>query len=409
MTDILSTLHKASDENVYQYLWRVCSAKDCGLLNLSWPELADAINRELHPNSDSEWLQESVYRKDYRAAKLYYDNVFSKFNDEAINDIEAKKQELRKISMQAADQRRELRKYERLEARAEHLHEIILQAVKDLPPFEIEQPIYYTSQNSPCEAILFLNDWHYGMKTDTIWNRYNCEICRKRVNLLCERVCNYLRLHKIQKLNIVLLGDMAHGAIHVNARVAAEEAVCEQLIHVSELLAQLIHTLSGYVADIEVYSTYGNHMRTVQNAKESIHSDNMERIIPWWLKARFDNYKGVEVVEQDEYNEMLHIPVCGYNVIAVHGDLDNLRKIGTTMHTMFSKCCGIDVDYVVMGDKHHAENIEALGIDCTIVPALCGTDDYAHGKRLYSEPGQVMMIFDPEYGRECVYTIRFEI
>lgn len=113
------------------------------------------------------------------------------------------------------------------------------------------------------EAILCLTDWHYGMTCDNIFNQYNPDICRARVSTLKAEVERRLRLHNVSVLHVALLGDFAHGAIHVGTRVESAELVSDQLIHVSEILAELLHALSMVVDRVCVYSTYGNHMRTV--------------------------------------------------------------------------------------------------------------------------------------------------
>ena len=40
-------LSKAPDESELQYIWRVCSAKDSGVIELTWTELAEILNKEL--------------------------------------------------------------------------------------------------------------------------------------------------------------------------------------------------------------------------------------------------------------------------------------------------------------------------------------------------------------------------
>lgn len=60
---------------------------------------------------------------------------------------------------------------------------------------------------------------------------------------------------------------------------------------------------------------------------------------------------------------------------------------------------------VILADKHHLEEFEELGIEAMIVRSLCGTDEYANGKRLYSTPGQLLMTFN-EDGRDASYQIR---
>ena len=98
--------------------------------------------------------------------------------------------------------------------------------------------------------------------------------------------------------------------------------------------------------------------------------------------------------------------VCGYNICCTHGDLDNIRYFGVTMNTIFTRLYGSAIDYTVSADKHHIEQLDRLGIDSTIVPALCGTDGYANDKRLYSNPAQTIMVFNPEYGKDAVYNVR---
>lgn len=257
---------------------------------------------------------------------------------------------------------------------------------------------------SETEAVLCLNDWHYGMVCDNVFNRYNPAICRERVQALLGEVKRRLLLHKVSVLHILLLGDFAHGAIHTSARVESCELVSDQLMQVSELLAELIHELSQPVRLVKVYATYGNHMRTVQNKKDSVHADNMEKIIPWWLQARFAQNDRIRFCPS--MYEFILLPVCGENLCAVHGDLDTVRQFGVTANTLFSRKFGITIDRAIMADKHHAESVDPFGIDSLIAPSLCGTDNHANGKRLYADPSQLMAIFQPGYGMDARYYIK---
>ena len=216
---------------------------------------------------------------------------------------------------------------------------------------------------------------------------------------------DFLILNKIDTLTIITLGDAAHGSIHTSCRVQAEEDTCDQLMHVSEIMAEAINNLSSVVNHINVYSCYGNHMRSIQNKNDSIHSDNMEKIIPWWLRQRLQNNPKVNIIES-EYKEFTRINILGTHICAVHGDLEkDFKKIGTTINTIFSKKFGETIDYTISADKHHIEEFEQLGIKSVLVPSLCGTDDYANNGRLYSESGQTLIIFNDTYGRESTYHI----
>ena len=158
---------------------------------------------------------------------------------------------------------------------------------------------------------MFWSDWHYGMITDNIWNKFNTEICKNRVKAFIEISKEFIRLNNIDVLNVVMLGDSAHGSIHSTCRVESEEKTCEQLMHVSEIMAEALDDLSKVVNHITLYSCYGNHMRTIQNKSESIHSDNMERIVPWWIEQRLQNNKKIEVA-YSEYKEFTKLNAVSY-------------------------------------------------------------------------------------------------
>lgn len=79
-------------------------------------------------------------------------------------------------------------------------------------------------------------------------------------------------------------------------------------MHVSELIAEAVNDLSSIVNSVVVYSCYGNHLRTVQNKKDSVHSDNIEKIVPWWLKQRLQNNPKI-VITESEYKEFTKLNI----------------------------------------------------------------------------------------------------
>ena len=392
---------KPEEENEEQYIYRICSTKESS--GMTWKEIADIINRSLNNN-----YTESAYRKKYQmfqnGLKACQKQVFS--DDEYLKKIQEERRELEKAKKQFQDQRREYNKILARDARSEHLVEELIKVANRLDETKMLPHSGFPLVSSNNEAVLVLTDWHYGMVTDNIWNKYNTQICRERVGMLCDKTKEYLQLHKVNKLHIMLLGDFISGSIHSTVRVASEENTCEQLIHVSELLAEAISELSAPVNYVEVYCTYGNHARTVQKKEDSIHSDNMERIIGWWLDCRLLGNNKIHVWTNMPY-EFIHCVVCGHNIIGVHGDLENYNKLGIDMHTLFTKQYGVDVEYVFMGDKHNNKQYDSYGIETTLVSSLCGTDDYANNKRLYSKAGQTLCIFNKEDGKVCSYNITF--
>lgn len=399
-------LQKLSTENESQYIWKVGQAKDYGLIDNTWEELTPILNTQCGI-SEEDFRGSSAWRKRYRVMQQAWDDVFSKsqFANEHIVNIQEQKDELYKAKRQLFDQRREYNKILTSDARADHLVEKLIEAANLVPLQNYSNIFAFKNNVSNEEAILALSDWHYGQISNNIWNSYNTNICRQRVANLFEKVSIALEKHRIKTLHIVLLGDFVNGSIHVGSRVAAEENTCEQLMHVSELLANLINALSVYVDKVNVYSTYGNHARTIQNKNDSIHADNMERVIPWWLKQRLMNNSKVNIIDS-EYYEFIYFNVCGYDIVATHGDIDNFKNIGVTINSLFSKKYGKTIDYTFSGDKHHLESFEQFGIESALVGSLCGTDEFANNKRLYSYPMQTLCIFTPEDGKLCSYNIK---
>ena len=395
-----NTNFKPEEENEEQYIHRICSMKDSS--GMTWKEIASIINKALNKN-----YTESAYRKRHQmfqsGLKACQKQVFS--DGEYLKSVQEAKDELYKATKQLQDQRREYNKQLTKVARFEHLENELITAAERLSA-EKFLSFGYPLNTSDNDAVLILTDWHYGMVTDNIWNEYNTDICVERVNILCAKANEYLKLHAVDNLHVLLLGDFVHGGIHNSARVASEELVCEQLMNVSELLSEAIEHLSANVNNVFVYSTFGNHARTIQDKHDSIHSDNMERIIPWWMNQRLKGNNKIEVINNDLY-EFIYLNACGHDIIATHGDLENFKKFGMDMHTLFSRKYGLDVEYVFSGDKHHFENIDSYGIDNTLVGSLCGTDEYANNKRLYSKAGQTLCIFNKEDGKVCTYNINF--
>ena len=394
-------LQRLPGETQEQYFYRICMMKDS--LGFTWPQMAEIFNEEFGCEKT-----DSAYRKKWAAFNQIFNANTDKLVGESkyLRELKEQTDELYKAKRQLYDQRREYNKMLVNDARARHLSERLIEAANIAPLQNYSDMFNFNSSISDEEATLFLSDWHYGQVSNNIWNEYNVKICKERVSKLFSKVISAIQDHKINTLHIALLGDFVNGGIHTSCRVASEENTCEQLMHVSEIIANFINEVSAYVSQVNVYSTYGNHARSIQKKEDNIHADNMERVIPWWLAQRLkDNYK-VNVIDS-EYYEFIYFNVCGYNVVCTHGDLDQFKNIGVTVNSIFTKKYGKSIDYTFSADKHHLESFEQFGIESTLVGSLCGTDEFANNKRLYSNPMQTLCIFTPEDGKKCTYNIKF--
>ena len=377
-------------------------------------------------DADYSELAEYIYGKQYAsdvARRMMYgskktlelleredeESLRSSTPSETLREIEQKKADLQKERQRFFDQRREYNKLVNADGRWENLHAAIKRAAAALPEtvgvFDNHEYTWAWEDGAVWnEAVLVLCDWHYGMTTNNIANTYNTAICEGRVEAVVEAAIDRLNLHSVKRLHVVLLGDFVHGGIHVSARVAAEELVCDQLIQVSEIIARAIYKLSKYVPEVLVHHTYGNHGRVTPNKKESVHRDNFERLIGWWLEERFANNDSVKILPESE-TEFITFQACGHWICATHGDLDSVNQSPRLLSSLFRKQYGVDIECVLLADKHHRESFEELGVTAMISGALCGTDNYASEKRLFSTPSQLLLIFNSIGGLDAEYRL----
>lgn len=372
-------------------------------------------------DADYSELSEKLYGRSYAsdvARRMLYGSrkTLELVDEELMNGIDDKSVRedianeiavLRKEKQKYYDQRREFNKLLSNDGRREHMFESMAKSASELNEtigrcyeyFQIDDED--VSEN---DAVLVLSDWHYGLVADNVFNKYDTKICRERVQCVFEKAIKRALLHDCRKMHIVILGDMVHGAIHTSARVASEELVCDQIMQVAEILAQSIELTCQCIPEVKVYMTYGNHGRTVQNKNDNIHRDNMERIIPWWLKQRLANHKSIEVVDNFD-NEFLFINARGHYICASHGDLDSVSSSPRLLGALFAKKYGVNIECILLGDKHHHESFDELGITAILCGSLCGADEYANSKRLFSKPEQLLLIVNEEVGIDAEYRI----
>ena len=405
--EVLAILERRANETAIEHQKRLVYGKlrDKTLQDVDFSEIAEAIYGQEY---SSDVARRMIYGSRKTLEAMDMDCVDTITDCDMLAELEAKTLELRKERQRFADQRREFNKLIARDGRKEHLYDALIEAANNLDQtvgvmFDGECDMY--AEHYGNEAVLVFSDWHYGLVTDNVFNKYNTEICKERVAAVVYTAIDKIRLHKCNKLHIVVLGDLFHGAIHTSARVASEELVCDQLMQVSEILAQSILQLSGYVNETYVYMTYGNHGRTVQNKADSIHRDNMERLVPWWLEERFRNHEDIIVVP-DSGTEFIFVDAAGHDIVASHGDLDSVKESARVLPTLFSKRYGKNVECIILGDKHHRESFEELDVLSMRVGSLCGSDDYANNKRLYSSPSQLLFIVNDKYGIDAEYRIR---
>ena len=132
-------LKKQENENDEQFIWRICQYKDSGMLDVSWDDVADIINKEL--GMEDSPFTEAAFRKPYQQAKRFYDaGVFNEdAKDNYLSELRLQRQELEKEKVKVRDERNELRRMLREEARKESYVDLIKRTISE----SIVEPLLY--------------------------------------------------------------------------------------------------------------------------------------------------------------------------------------------------------------------------------------------------------------------------
>lgn len=392
-------LKKYDNETELEYIKRLVYGK---LVD----KTIDADFIELSPLIFDYQFSSSECRKRMYGMKFLFEKIDkNKLNNiddnEVLIDIEEKIKELAKEKIRFQDQKREYRNYLRADARFEHLKETMKNEIiklNEIKPFSIANIL--TNSNN-IHGVLILSDWHIGLKEKNYWNEVDIEIMKKRVEELQNKVIHICERHKINTLHIELLGDCINGLIHVTTRISNEEDTIQQTMICSEILSNMLVNLAKKIPNIKFYSCTGNHGRCVANAKESLDTENFEKLIPWYLQTRLKNINNVEFVENKFDDNIIVYQFLNETIFAVHGHEDKINKSVDELSKMFK----LFPSELHMGHFHSYYEKEDHDISVVVNGTLSGVDKFAKHIRKTSKPEQTMLIYN-ENGRECTYKIK---
>lgn len=357
----------------------------------------DIINKELGTD-----YAESSLRGIYKVYSEVYDEILENVKDSNILDeIEMKTIELEKEKIKFQDQKREYRALLRTDARFEHL---VNEMKKSISSLNKKIPLVNTynekfNYKDSTEAVIILSDWHFGIKEKNYWNEISIDILKNRINNLKNHIIKYSKRHNVNTLHVEILGDMINGLIHIGTRISNEEDVIEQTMHCAELIAEFLNELAVHIPRIKVYSTMGNHGRCSSNIKESLDTENFERLIPWYLNGRLEN--NVELMDNIYEDDIIIYELLNETIFAVHGHNDKIKSAVNELSKMFKKF----PTELHLGHYHSYYEFEDHDITTTVNGTASGVDKFAKKIRKTSTPMQTLVIYNNK-GRECTYKIK---
>lgn len=380
------------NENEEQFIWRIGQAKDKGLLDVDWNQIADIVNSEFRED-ESVHRNESAYRKPYQQAKRFYEaGVFTQYNDDSYaSELRAAKHDIRKEKQKLFDERVALNKILREEGRKESMVDIVKRA------FDEHEPVMFDYvPNNICDSdndlIIHLTDVHCGMNVDSPFNQFNITVLKKRLINYLDKINEIQQTYKSQNAYLILGGDLIHGIIHLNARIEAKENIVAQIMNISDLIGNFIFELSKMFQNVEVHTTAGNHARSTSNKDECPRGENFDLLVPYVCKKSLKNVSNVRIMDNYLGYDIATFEVRGHMVYATHGDKDTPGNIVYNM-TKFARKANLPLpDICYLGHRH--TNALTTIDDVKIIESGCvdGMDSYSIDKRLVGTPEQTVVV-----------------
>ena len=371
--------------------------------DLDYKELGDFL-LGIDNNYSSENMRKAYYVLEKLFTKIEEDGIKDIEDEEVLSKINEQILELKKEKVKFQDQKREYMSYLRADARFTHLVDTItttVDSINDIKPLMVNDCERDNISVNDGHAVLTLSDWHTGISEKNYWNEVNVDILRTRVETLQNKMIKIIQTHNISTLHIEILGDMINGLIHVTTRISNEEDCINQIMIASELLSNLINNLSKYVNEIHVYSATGNHGRCVANYKESLDTENFERLIPWYLQTRLSNNEDV-IFHDNEYEDNIIVyEFLNERIFAVHGHEDKVAQVISDLSSMLK----IFPTELHMGHYHSYYEKEEHDMSVIVNGTASGVDKFAKKIRKTNKPSQNCMIYNSD-GRECTYKIK---
>jgi predicted phosphodiesterase len=387
---------RKENESDEELIYRICSEKE---VIGSWQDVADILNKLLNTE-----YTESKFRKQYQAFnKMLSANEHKILDDDNyLNEIRIQKQELQKEKQKLSDERVELNRQIREQARKESYEDMIKRIVcENVEPIKFNTELIKSKDyDSTQDLLIHLTDIHTGIEIDNFKNVFNQDILKQRIEYYTNKIIAIKKKHDAQNCYIVI-SEILSGLIHNNLRLQNNMDLMEQFKYVSELIGEMLCELAEWFDNIYVYTVEGNHSRIVAKKEDSLQGENMDILLPFYLRARLQNYSNINIIDNKVCTDIAMFNIRGNNIFASHGDKDSPSSVVQNWTMMF----GIKPNIVLLGHRHL--NGLTTVYDTKVIESGCisGTDEYAMSIRKCNKPEQTISIIDKN-GLVCLYDIQ---
>lgn len=338
-------------ENEREYIWRIGAKVDSG--ELTWEEASAYINKNWR-SDETEYRTSCAYRKAYKNAKDFYNDVFSSFENKDSDNLEEIRKERMKLQTVNNEYNNRLRKEARLdlffESLADNIESLPMPALNTFPRPRINEKAY----------LLTLADIHYGADFKSCNNEYSPDICKERFGKLLATTIEKVRRDNIKVVNVLNLGDSIQGLIHLSDLRLNQFSVAQSVVEISRIIAVFLTELSKYCIVNYYHCPTANHsqLRPLGTKANELSQEDLEKVI---INYVYDLVRGNDnicmtapsVYEGANANSV-DFRILNFNVCAYHGHTVKDKKTELLKHSMFMNK---SYDFIFIGHNHQYSQV----------------------------------------------------
>mgnify|MGYP003289327777 CR=1 FL=1 len=368
----------------------------------SWQDVADILNELLGTE-----YTESKFRKQRQAFDKMLAANQSKFvsGNEQLQELVLQRQELEKEKVKLRDERNELLRVIREEARKESYKDQMLRSIEEHQgkPLAYDENKQFTGVlKTDNDLIVSCTDIHAGIYINNFFNKFDIDVLRDRFNQYLDKIFEVQVRHGSENVHVIL-SELVSGIIHNSLRIENNQNLIEQFLTVTDYIAQFLSELSYHFNEVNVYICPGNHSRISPKKEESLKGENIDHLALPYLKAKLQNFRNIVFNINDIEESIAVFKVRDNLIMSSHGDKDSPANVVQKFTLLF----GIKPSIVYLGHRH--TNGLTTVYDTKVIESGClsGTDNYALDLRVRNKPEQTISVIT-ENGLDCLYDVKFD-
>lgn len=276
------------------------------------------------------------YLKGYYDAKAELGDASQQLQN-MIDENKALIQEVKREKQKLSDERVEYNRQIRQEARKESYADMVKRIIcENVEPIKFWDLSYHFINPEEADLLCHLTDIHGGIYIHNWKNIFNEDVLKTRIEKYISKIKNVRSKHNASNCYIVI-GEILSGLIHNNLRLQNNMDLMEQFKYVSELISSMLEELSHCFENIYVYTTPGNHSRISPKKEDALDGENMDLLLPFYLKARLQNIPNIYICNNETDPEIAIFDIRGNTIMAAHGHKDSPSSVVQNFTLMFGK------------------------------------------------------------------------